>query len=119
MKLITINNGNASRRSHGYTYLLLGTKSFLSFSDASNYSYQANKLWFSLQVASYQGFWKLKAVPDNVLENRCLTSLFNLTLTSKLSSSVAAINIESCSVIILTTLPYATVNPATITQLTQ
>ena len=51
-------------------------------------------------LSSYLGFWKFKAMPDDVLDNYCVKTWFNLTLTSAISSSIVVVDIDSCSVII-------------------
>ena len=45
---------------------------------------------------SYSIHWNFIVVSDNVLTNCCLTARFNLTLTSTISSSSIAINIDRC-----------------------
>ena len=69
-----IDCGNSSRRSRGFTLLWLGTKSFFSFTVTYHQPRQASKQWYSLEVAiKASGNSKLR-IPDNVLENCCLTT---------------------------------------------
>ena len=63
--------------------------------------------------SSYPGLSKFEAMPDDVLESRCLTTCFSLTLTSTISPSIT-INIESWGVFITSfSWPHCLKDPST------
>ena len=47
-------------------------------------------------LSSYPGLWKFEVIPDDVLENRCLTTCFSVILTSTISPSIVTIDTEGC-----------------------
>ena len=96
MKLITINCGNTSRISCGSTHFELGID--LSFTDTSWEPHKANKRWSSLEVANRP--LEIQSYEWHHFGNCNLMAWFNLTVTPTISSSIVAIDIDSCSITI-------------------
>ena len=80
-----------------YIIIWLGTKSFPSMLPTTNHVKPAND---DPVLSSYPGLWKFEAMPDNVLENRCLTTCFSLILTFTISSFIVTIDTEGYSKLI-------------------
>ena len=109
----TIDYGNSSRRSCVSTQLLwLGTKSFFSFTATYHQIRQASERLYSLEVATQASRNPKLWLMTDVLENRCLTTCFSLTLTSTNSPSIT-IDIESCGIFITSFWPHCLKDPLT------
>ena len=84
-----------------HNYYSYRTESFLSFTVTNHQPHQASKRWSSLEVAIPRPleiqslcltmFWKIAVL---------LATCFGLTLTSTISLSIVAVDIDSCGVFI-------------------
>ena len=79
-----------------HNYYSYRTESFLSFTVTNHQPHQASKRWSSLEVAIPKPLEIQSLImPDNVLENHCITTCFGLMLMFTISPSIVAIDIDS------------------------
>ena len=109
----TINCGNSSMKKimWFHTIIMARNKIFL-FLHCYQPPTTSSQQTMVQSWSSYPGLWKFKAMPDNVLKNRCLTTWFSLMLISTISPFIT-IDIESYSVFITSFWPRCLKDPLT------